>query len=207
MPITLSTSYQRFADDNEARKAYLQSISEAVVKKLITSGGSTRGLLEALGRGVHERRIMVYSTTPAEQEILETTKLGHQISDTDAPYLQVAIGNASGSKLDYYLRREIDYTSGDCSGDTRESTITVTLTNTLDQTGLTDYVAGGLGTELAVQKGTNLANVEFLATKGAVLKEMTLATPVPSTSNRPCTAGRTTRPGSAWHRDRAPRSR
>ncbi len=175
VPITLSTSYQRFADDNGARKAYLQSISQAVVKKLIDSGGSTRDLLEALGRGVHERRIMVYSTTPAEQEILETTKLGHQISDTDSPYLQVAIGNASGSKLDYYLRREIDYTSGDCRGDTRESTITVTLTNTLDETtGLTDYVAGGLGTELSVDKGTNLANVEFLATKGAVLKEMTL---------------------------------
>ncbi|WP_238421475.1 DUF4012 domain-containing protein [Gordonia sp. 'Campus'] len=174
VPITLSTAYERFADDNQARKDYLQSISQAVVNKLITSGGSTRTLLEALGRGVHERRIMVYSTTPAEQEIIESTKLGHQISDTSSPYLQVAVGNASGTKLDYYLKRDISYTSGPCTGDTRESTITVKLTNTLDTTDMTDYVAGGLGTDLAVKKGTNLANVEFLATKGAVLKEMTL---------------------------------
>ncbi|MCR5977815.1 DUF4012 domain-containing protein [Gordonia jinghuaiqii] len=174
VPITLSTAYQRYATDNEARKDYLQNISGAVVKKLITSGGSTRKLLEALGRGVHERRIMVYSTTGEEQKILETTNLGHQISDTTSPYLQVAIGNASGTKLDYYLRRDISYTSGPCTGDTRESTITVKLTNTLDTTDLTDYVAGGLGTDLSVNKGTNLANVEFLTTKGAVLKEMTL---------------------------------
>lgn len=174
VPITLSTAYQRFADDNAARKDYLQAISQAVVNKLVTSGGSTRDLLEALGRGVHERRIMVYSTDAEDQKILESTKLGHQISDTSSPYLQVAIGNASGTKLDYYLRREISYTSGGCEGDTRESTITVKLTNTLDTTDTTDYVAGNLGTELSVKKGTNLANVEFLATKGAVLKEMTL---------------------------------
>ncbi|GAC84487.1 hypothetical protein GP2_023_00100 [Gordonia paraffinivorans NBRC 108238] len=165
VPITLSTAYKRFADDNRARKQYLQDISQAVVKKLVNSGANTRDLLEALGRGVHERRIMVYSTHAEEQEILETTNLGHQISDTDSPYLQVAIGNASGTKLDYHLRREISYTSGDCSGDTRESVITVRLTNTLEQTDLTDYEAGGLGTELDVKKGTNLANVEFLTTR------------------------------------------
>ncbi|MGC5257545.1 DUF4012 domain-containing protein [Gordonia sp. DT218] len=174
VPITLSTSYERFAGDNEARKIYLQSIAKAVVGQLGTSKGDAGAILEALGHGVHERRIMVYSTRPQEQRILETTNLAHQISDTASPYLQVALGNASGNKVDYYLRRDIDYRSGGCTGPVRESTVTVKLTNTLDDLSLPDYVIGSMGTRLDVPKGTSLTNVEMLTTKGALIKQITV---------------------------------
>ncbi|MGV9669262.1 DUF4012 domain-containing protein [Gordonia sp. NPDC003504] len=174
VPITLSTSYERFANNNDARKAYLQVISRAIVDQVSTFDGDTSGLLEALGRGVHERRIMVYSTDPQEQAILETTELGHQISDTDSPYLQVALGNAGGNKLDYYLRRDISYVSGQCTGDIRESTVAVTLTNTLTDLSLPDYVIAPNGTDLGVERGTDLVNVEMLTTKGATLKSLTV---------------------------------
>ncbi len=174
VPITLSTSYVRFRGDNDARKAYLQSIATAVVDQLGTSKGDAGDVLEALGHGVQERRIMIYSTHPEEERVLQTTNLGHQISDTASPYLQVAIGNAGGNKLDYYLRREIEYKAGACSGDTRESTVTVKLTNTLDDLTLPDYVIAPNGTRLNMAKGTNLSNVEMLTTKGAVVKEITV---------------------------------
>ncbi|AZG48098.1 DUF4012 domain-containing protein [Gordonia insulae] len=174
VPITLSTSYERFAGDNEGRKTYLQSIAKAVVQQLATAKSDTGAVLEALGRGVHERRIMVYSTDSADQRILESTNLGHQIPDTPAPYLQVALGNASGNKIDYYLRREIDYRAGDCKGDTRESTVTVKITNTLDDLTLPDYVIGSMGTRLKVPKGTSLTNVEMLTTAGSVVKKITV---------------------------------
>lgn len=174
VPITLSTSYERFAEDNEARKLYLQSIAKAVVTQLASAEGDTGATLEALGRGVSERRIMLYSTRPQEQEILESTNLGHQISATESPYLQVALGNAAGNKLDYYLRREIDYRAGGCSGETRESTVTVRLTNTLDDLSLPEYVIGSMGTRLNKARGVNMSNVEFLTTKGSVLKDITV---------------------------------
>ncbi|MEP9390793.1 DUF4012 domain-containing protein [Gordonia sp. VNK1] len=174
VPITLSTSYERFANNNDARKAYLQTISRAIVDQVSRFDGDTGDLLEALGQGVHERRIMVYSTDPQEQAVLETTDLGHQISDTDSPYLQVALGNAGGNKLDYYLRRDISYVSGQCTGDTRESTVTVKLTNTLTDLSLPDYVIAPNGTDLGVERGTNLVNVEMLTTKGATLKSLTV---------------------------------
>lgn len=174
VPITLSSSYERFAGDNEARKVYLQAIAKAVVEQLADAKSNSGDVLEALGRGVHERRIMIYSTHPEEQQVLESTNLGHQISDTESPYLQVALGNASGNKVDYYLKRDITYRAGDCSGDTRESTVTVKLTNTLDDMSLPDYVIGSMGTRLKVPKGTSLTNVEMLTTKGAVVKEISV---------------------------------
>ncbi|MEE3851340.1 DUF4012 domain-containing protein [Gordonia sp. LSe1-13] len=174
VPITLSTSYERFRGDSEARKLYLQAIAKAVVDQVASAEGDTGDILEALGRGVHERRIMIYSTDADEQRILQTTALGHQISDTSSPYLQVAIGNAGGNKLDYYLRRDISYTAGACDGTTRESSVTVKLTNTLDDLTLPDYVLAPNGTVRAMPKGTNLSNVEMLLTKGAVVKQISV---------------------------------
>lgn len=171
-PITLSTSYQRFADDNTARKKYLQSISRAVIDQVSGFRGDTGALLEALGRGVHERRIMVYSNDSHEEQILQTTNLGHQISDTSAPYLQVVLTNAGGNKLDYYLRREISYQAAGCSAGTRESRVTVKLTNTLDNLSLPDYVIAPNGTNLSVERGTNLVNVALLTTKGATVTSL-----------------------------------
>ncbi|WP_307190346.1 DUF4012 domain-containing protein [Gordonia desulfuricans] len=170
VPITLSTSYERFADNNQARKDYLQSISKAAVKQLSTFKGDTSALLEALGRGVHERRIMVYSTDPDEEKILQTTNLGHEIGDVDAPYASVTIQNAGGNKLDYYLRRKLEYVAAGCSSDKRDSVITMQLTNTLDDLSLPDYVIAPNGTAFPIDKGTALSNVEFLLSKGATVK-------------------------------------
>ncbi|UEA57829.1 DUF4012 domain-containing protein [Gordonia otitidis] len=173
VPITLSTSYERFADNNTARKLYLQAISKAVIDQIGTMRGNSGALLEALGHGVQERRIMVYSTHKQEQEVLETTALGHQLPDSSAPFMDVTVGNIAGNKIDYYLRREISYTAGECSGDTRDSTATIKLTNTLTDLSLPDYVIGVLGNpQEKVDKGTNLANVQFTLTKGATIKEL-----------------------------------
>ena len=74
--------------------------------------------------------------------------------------------------MDYYLKRQIEYVADGCDGDTRLSTVTVRLTNTLaDATPLSDYVAGRMGffTGLAdnIPKGAMLTSVRLVATKGA----------------------------------------
>ncbi|MGV9712261.1 DUF4012 domain-containing protein [Gordonia sp. NPDC003424] len=175
VPITLSTSYQRFAGDNDARKAYLQTIAKAAVDQTAKSRSNTSALLKALGRGVSERRIMVYSTRPDEQKILTTTQLAHQLPDTDAPLADVTIGNVAGNKIDYYLKRDIRYAAGACSGDRRTSTITVKLTNTLTDLSLPTYVIGPNGSPDAnLANGTNFANVQFTVTKGATVEKFTV---------------------------------
>lgn len=175
VPITLSTSYERFAGDNAARKTYLQTIARAVIEQTLSADAGTAALLEALGRGVHERRIMVYSTDQAEQALLEQTNLGHQIPDTEAPYLDVSVGNIAGNKIDYYLQRDLSYTAGECSPDGRTSTATITLTNTLTDLDLPDYVIGSLGAPGArLPDGTNFANLQLTMTAGSTLRSLTV---------------------------------
>ncbi|MET4046808.1 MULTISPECIES: DUF4012 domain-containing protein [unclassified Rhodococcus (in: high G+C Gram-positive bacteria)] len=163
--VTLSTAYARFGEDQLARKNYLQEISQAVVSKMTTGVAPTRKLLDAVGRAGSEGRISVWSADPAEQETLEGTKVGHALPDDPAPYANVIVNNAGGNKLDYYLTRDISYTAESCTGPTRKSTVTATLTNTVVSDGLTQYVASTF--QPGVPYGTNESIAYLYGTQGA----------------------------------------
>ncbi|WP_163895782.1 DUF4012 domain-containing protein [Mycolicibacterium hippocampi] len=176
--LTESTAYIRFPTDQEARKQYLQDIANAVVTKMTGSVRSPRQLLDALGKALSERRIAVWSASPAEQELLEETSLAHALPADEAPYAAVVINNLGGNKLDYYLKTDIEYAADSCNGETRASTVNVKLTNTVPDEPLPDYVvdAPGLSPDLriAVPKGTNITSVRLFGTKGAELSSAIL---------------------------------
>ncbi len=172
--LTMSTSYIRFPTDQIARKNYLQDISRAVVEKMTAGVDSPRKLFDALGKAVNERRIAVWSSSQADQELLEMTPLAHVVPEDPAPYAEVVINNLGGNKMDYYLKREIEYVADGCEGDTRMSTVTVRLTNTVPDSvipTLPDTVAGTLGLDPSLPwtfpKGTMVSSVRLLATHGA----------------------------------------
>ncbi|KDF00741.1 membrane protein [Mycolicibacterium aromaticivorans JS19b1 = JCM 16368] len=172
--LTESTVYSRFPDPNDqsGRKRFLQEIATQVVKKITVPIESPRTLLDALGRAVSERRISVWSSSAADQALLEKTPLAHEIPDDPAPYAEVVINNLGGNKMDYYLKREIEYVADGCDGENRKSTVTIRLTNTLkDVAGLPEYVVGRLGfyPEVAgtIPPGTMLTSVRLLTTRGA----------------------------------------
>jgi hypothetical protein len=176
--LTGSTSYARYRDDNVARKNYLQSIATEVVKKMTGEVQSPGKLLDALGRAAGERRISVWSAFPAEQQVLEKTPLGHVIPDDSAPFAQVVINNFGGNKMDYYLKRDIEYAADGCDGEMRNSTVTVRLTNTATDVGpLPEYVttSAGLPPDLPfkVPPGSMVSSIRVLATKGAELVNLT----------------------------------
>lgn len=170
--LTESTLYSRFPTDQTARKQYLQDVASEVVKKVTVHIESPRKLLEALGKAVGEGRIAVWSSSPAEQQLLEETPLAHVVPNDPAPYAGVIINNLGGNKLDYYLKRSIEYSADGCEGDTRKSTITIRLTNTASDGPLPDYVASSPGLpELpyAVPSGASVSSVLLLATTNAKL--------------------------------------
>lgn len=176
--ITLSEAYAKFPTDNEARKRYLQDIGLAVVKKMTAQIQSPGKLLDALGRAASERRIMVWSSFPEEQKILEETSLGHTIPEVSGPFAQVIINNFGGNKMDYYLKRDIEYAADGCDGNRRNSTVTVRLTNTATDIGsLPTYVTGlpGLPSDLPIKvpPGSMVSSVRLLATEGAQLVNLT----------------------------------
>ena len=177
--LTESTAYVRFPEDQEARKRYLQSIASEVVKKMTGQVNSPGKLFEALGRATSERRISVWSAVPEEQKLLEQTPLAHVIPDDAGPLAEVVINNLGGNKMDYYLTRQIEYVADGCKGDTRQSTVTVRLTNTVkDPNSLPEYIAGRLGfhpeVKADIPKGTMFTSVRLIATKGAKLSSLVI---------------------------------
>lgn len=173
--LTLSTSYVRFADDNAARKAYLQEIAQMAVAEVSTLRGNTSKVLEALGRSVHEQRIMIYSADEGEQQLLTQAGLAHEVPETAAPYANVLVGNLSGNKIDYYLERSISYRAGSCEGDQRTSTVEVELTNAVTDMSLPPYVIGSLGNpHLKLPNGTNYSAVTLYGTTGATIDGVTV---------------------------------
>ncbi len=177
--LTESTAYKRFPTDQVARKNYLQSIASEVVKKITGPVESPQGLLDAIGKAVSEGRISVWSAVPAEQQLLEQTPLAHAIPDDGAPYAAVVLNNLGGNKMDYYLRREIEYVADGCDGDTRNATITVRLKNVAPPNEpLPDYIAGMAGltadvkSQIRTPAGTMLTSVRLVGTKGATLQSV-----------------------------------
>jgi hypothetical protein len=171
--LTESTAYVKFPTDQPARKRYLQDIAGEVVKKITGPVKSPHDLLDALGGAVDEGRIAVWSSSPDDQKVLEETPLAHVVPADPAPYAAVVINNLGGNKMDYYLKRELEYAADGCDGATRASTVTIRLTNSAPE-GLPDYVAGtgGLitGAPINVPSGTMLTSVRLYATHGAVLR-------------------------------------
>jgi hypothetical protein len=171
--LTESTAYSRFPSDQGARQKYLQDIANGVVRKMTGRIESPHELLDALGKAVSERRIAVWSSSPADQKLLEETPLAHMIPDDPGPYAEVVINNLGGNKMDYYLTREIEYVADRCDGETRMSTVTIRLTNTAPNKPLPDYVATSAGllpqVPISIPRGTMLTSVRLLATKDAKL--------------------------------------
>ena len=184
--LTMSTVYKRFplAQDQQARKNYLQEIAKEVMQKASGYSHSPRKLLDALGKAFSERRIAVWSAFPAEQELLEKTPLAHAIPEDSAPYAEVIINNLGGNKMDYYLKREIEYVADDCKGDVRYSTTTVRLSNTATGLELPELYASfaqsqagkGLNQQAPVEAplGTMVTSVRLVATTDAKLIGVTI---------------------------------
>ena len=187
--LTQSTAYIRYPTeaDQPARKEYLQTIAREIAKKATAPISSPRKLLDALGRAAGEGRLAVWSASPSEQALLERTPLAHIIPDDSAPYAQVVVNNLSGTKMDYFLEREIEYDADKCDSPVRNSTITVRLTNTGTETSLPPFysVTGtgprsphagpGLNHVIPIKllPGTMLSSVRVVATEGATLMSVT----------------------------------
>jgi protein-tyrosine-phosphatase len=178
--LTMKDVYARYPTgaENPVRDRYLQSVAGAVFTRLLSGQGDPKALADQLAVAAGEGRLLIYSTHPSEQQQLEQTSLSGAVPRTARPFAGLVVNNYSGSKLDYYLDRTLDYRRSSCIEDdgTRPSTITVTLTNAAPK-GLPAYVDQQLDTASFAGKPPHSANtdyVEVLATNGAQLAGATL---------------------------------
>ncbi|GMA28058.1 DUF4012 domain-containing protein [Arenivirga flava] len=145
----LSGVYARFADQPQLQDAYFAAAAAAVFERVSSFDGDAGAMLDALARGVEERRILVWSANEQEQALLDTTPLAGQLPQTteDVSAFGVYFNDATGAKMDYYVDAIIGGDSQSCRQDGRpEFTVGFGLTSSAPDDAaqsLTDYVTGG----------------------------------------------------------------
>lgn len=173
--LTESAAYARFSD-TRARKAFFLLVARAAAEHIVRStSGHTRPLTDALARAAGERRLLVWSAHPAEQSRIAGYDISGVLPDDAGPFTSLAVNNAAGTKLDYYLDRSLSWSAASCTGRIRHVTVTVVIRNGAPARGLPPYVV----TRADHPRGHPPAGSERLlvsvyATRGAALTAMTL---------------------------------
>lgn len=141
--------YERPADQD----AFFALAAAAVFEKLASGAADPAALVAALGRAGDERRLLLWSAIPEDQEVLEgTTLVGPlPIDDENQRGFGVYLNDSTGSKMDYYVTPATTLTWNSCTPAaadtvTGEVTLTLSLTNNAPAdaaTSLPDYITGG----------------------------------------------------------------
>ncbi|MFG1608612.1 DUF4012 domain-containing protein [Actinoplanes sp. NPDC049265] len=167
--VLLSEAYAKYPEPT-AQDAYFARAARATFEALIKGQGDAKGMVTQLGRAAGERRLLMWSADPAEQQILAGTVLEGRlpVDDPASPTVGVFLNDGTGAKLSYYLTQTAALTVGACDEDGgREMHLKLTLGSTAPTTGLPAYVTG---LALSGNKYTSRTNVMvFSPTNAAVV--------------------------------------
>jgi hypothetical protein len=166
---SLITSYAHYPDpaNQSERKKLLVELATQTLDKLSSGNGGSTALLKVLGRAAGERRLLLWSAHPAEEAVLSGTPLAGELPNAPGPFTALVMRNRSGSKLDVYVDRKLDYQVLSCNAKTRIVEVTATLTNTAPQ-GLGAYVRSRADGR-KVPYGEDRVVTSIYATKGSTL--------------------------------------
>ncbi|MCK8608293.1 DUF4012 domain-containing protein [Agromyces sp. C10] len=145
--LLLSDVYARYPDPND-QDAFFAGATVAVMDA-VKQGADPGALISALAQAGSERRVLIWSAVPEEQELLQPTTLAglRPVSTEDEMRLGVYLNDMTGSKMSAYLDVELGAGSVMCRDDgRRNAAVSVTLTNTAPAdagSSLPEYVTGG----------------------------------------------------------------
>jgi hypothetical protein len=147
VPLLLSDVYQRWSDPAQ-QDAFFSAAAKAVFEKVASGSADGAKLVSAFVHSANERRMLLWSAHPVEQRVLASTTLAGTLPASTATSAGIGVyfNDATGAKMDYYLRTEVEVGSAVCRIDGKPSTqVTVTLTNAApadSATSLPAYVTG-----------------------------------------------------------------
>ncbi|ROQ17632.1 MULTISPECIES: DUF4012 domain-containing protein [unclassified Curtobacterium] len=145
--LLLSEAYAKYPDPT-VQDAFFASAASAVFTKVSEGGFDPKEFVAALTTGVDEGRVKLWSADKSEQSELTGTAIagGLPTSDTSSQQFGVYLNDATGAKMDYYLKKTVSVGSEVCRKDGRPTwTVEVTLKSTAPAdaaTSLPEYVTG-----------------------------------------------------------------
>lgn len=163
--------YPAFAQDGVRNDLQLQ-IARALYDRLVAPVSHDAGLLPQLGAAAAGGHVHMASNHPEEQALLEKSSVGGALPAADGAYLQVALNNAGGTKLDYYLKPSISYAFETAHADSQDVSVTVKLRSDAPASGLPEYVVirPDQPGNVSLVPGQNRLYVSIYAGRGATLR-------------------------------------
>ncbi len=146
----------------EQQDVYFAGAAQEIFSALSTGDTDAKRLLEAVSRGVEERRVLLWSDSPPEQAIITKYAIGGSISGSSVSPTQFGVyfNDGTGAKMDFWMKRSVQVIK-DCTRDGyREVTVRVSSTNTAPAdaaASLPRYVTGG--GSFGVPAGTVQTNI------------------------------------------------
>jgi hypothetical protein len=131
--------------DETARESFLGEVIAAVWLQATTGDLPAPAVLaRALAPAIHGRHIQLHSRRQEEQAGLERLGAAGAIRYSGGDHLALVTDNASQSKIDWFLRRAVDYhLRYDPGSGSAEASVKVILSNDAPGSGLPAYVLGG----------------------------------------------------------------
>lgn len=163
----LSDVYQRYQDP-KVQDAFFAGATGAVFNAFLEGRGSTVSLFAGLATAADERRVLMWSADPAEQDILEGSSVAGELptTDEDTARFGVYFNDGGGSKMSYYVKPDVSLAFDQCSPDgqkgARQLSLRVRLTNTAPAdagTSLPAYVTANGAYGTAPGTATVITNV------------------------------------------------
>ncbi|PSL38912.1 uncharacterized protein DUF4012 [Labedella gwakjiensis] len=162
-PITLATGDQLTSDnavklllqdvysrypDTQVQDLFFASTAAAVFSAISSGDVDPVAFIEALAQASSERRVLIWSSDPVEQAILDDTSLNGDLTQFGGQdRYGVYINDSTGAKMGTYLEYRLGAVDTSCRNDGRpyrDVEVTVTSTAPTDAaTSLPSYVTGG----------------------------------------------------------------
>ncbi|WP_157682898.1 DUF4012 domain-containing protein [Nocardioides scoriae] len=103
--------------DNDAQDAYFRQVSRGMLDAVLSASGDQVALVQVLSEAVRQRRLLVWSATPAEQEVLARYPVAGALPrDTGThPAVGFYLNDATAAKIQYFLRYDLDLASLGCT--------------------------------------------------------------------------------------------
>ena len=159
--LTLNQSYVSFPD-RSVRQEYLGEVAKAAFQKLVSGNfESLRPLATALVKTAAERHVLVFSNALGAQRAAVKLGADGRLPLPDTDFMEVAVQNLSGNKLDYYLDTSIAVKGERKSN--RPSTIeaTIDIANRAPPDGRPPYIFGPYDPSLRNGEYKGLVEVYF----------------------------------------------
>ena len=169
----LNQVYQRF-DTRAQQDAYFDRAARGIFENLLTRDVKPLKLLRQLNKSASQRRFLVWSAHPDEQEQLSGTISSGELprATGETPHVGFYLNDGTAAKIEYYL----DYTTGIRSaGCTAQGSQTLqtgmVLTSSAPRHGyqLSNYI---VGTGKYAVKGTMRLNLRIYAPSGGELTKL-----------------------------------